>query len=254
MSLLDALLSEVQQGEVLEVIIGLHWTAVCVDVGGGTRCGLASTLRGPHVHGGPPQIPQAGELTRLDGRSLAMFAHERERPTLASVGVAALNALLHTPSEENFVEINAEHVLAERGRGGRVAIVGNFPFVPRLKEQVEKLWVIEQDPGPGEWPAEAAEELLPKSDVIAVTGMALINHTLEDLLSHCPPEAQVMVLGPSTPLSERLYAYGVDILSGSLVEDVDSVLRAVREGANFRQVHRAGVRLVTMTASSSGRV
>jgi hypothetical protein len=249
MSLLESLFAEIQQGEVREVSVGLHWTAVCVDVGGETRCGLASTLRGPHVHGGPPQIPQAGELTKLDGRSLAAFARERERPTLASVGVAALNALLPRPPEADFVEINAEHVLVERGRGGRVAIVGNFPFVPRLRELVEQLWVIEQNPDPGEWPAEAAEDLLPKSDVIAITGMALANHTLEGLLSFCPPEAQVMVLGPSTPLTERLYSYGVDIISGSLVADVDAVIRAVREGANFRQVHRAGVRLVTMTAS-----
>jgi uncharacterized protein (DUF4213/DUF364 family) len=250
MSLLEALLSEIQEGAVLDVSVGLHWTAVCVDVAGEVRCGLASTLRSPHVHGGPPHIPQAGELTELDGRTVAEFARERERPALASVGVAALNALLPKPTEADLVEINAEDVLAERGRGGNVAIVGNFPFVPRLREVVGQLWVIEQDPGPGEWPPEAAGDLLPNSDVIAITGMALINHTLEELLSLCPAEARVMVLGPSAPLSAHLYSYGVDIISGSLVADIESVTKAVRQGANFRQVHRAGVRLVTMTASS----
>jgi hypothetical protein len=38
----------------------------------------------------------------------------------------------------------------------------------------------------------------------------------------------------------------VDILSRSVVEDVDSVVWAVSQRANFRQVHRQGVRLVTM--------
>jgi hypothetical protein len=31
-----------------------------------------------------------------------------------------------------------------------------------------------------------------------------------------------------------------------VVEDVDSVLRAASQAANFRQVHHQGVRLVTM--------
>jgi hypothetical protein len=62
----------------------------------------------------------------------------------------------------------------------------------------------------------------------------------------CRPKALVLVLGPSTPLSSILFDHGVHILSGSVVEDVDSVLWAVSQGANFRQVYRQGVRLVTM--------
>jgi uncharacterized protein (DUF4213/DUF364 family) len=56
----------------------------------------------------------------------------------------------------------------------------------------------------------------------------------------------VLVLGPSTPLSPVLFDHGAHLLSGSVVEDIESVLRAVAQGANFRQVHRQGVRLVTM--------
>ena len=60
------------------------------------------------------------------------------------------------------------------------------------------------------------------------------------------PEALVLVLGPSTPLSPALFDYGVHLLSGAVVQDVEAVLRAVSQGANFRQVRRLGVRLVTM--------
>lgn len=248
MNLLKGLLEDIQEGIVLDVAIGLHWTAVHVEVDGENRCGLASTLRERHVHGGPPQVPRAGSLSELGGKALAQFALERERPTLASVGVAALNALLPQPPEEALEDLNAEHVLADRGQGLRGAIVGHFPFVPRIRGAFEELWVIEQDPGPGEWPPEAASDLLPKSDLIAITGMSLINHTLEGLLSLCPEESFVMVLGPSTPLSSRLFDCGADMLAGSIVTKVDAVRRAVRQGANFRQVHRAGVRLVTLAA------
>jgi uncharacterized protein (DUF4213/DUF364 family) len=46
--------------------------------------------------------------------------------------------------------------------------------------------------------------------------------------------APVLVLGPSTPLSPVLFDHGAHLLSGSVVEDIESVLRAVAQGANFR--------------------
>jgi uncharacterized protein (DUF4213/DUF364 family) len=137
-------------------------------------------------------------------------------------------------------------VIASHGAGKRVALVGHFPFIPRLRERVGKLWVLEMRPRDEDLPAEAASEVVPQADVLAITGTTLINHTFEGLMALRRPEALVLVLGPSTPLSPVLFQHGVDILSGSVVEDVDSVLRSVSQGANFRQVHRQGVRLVTM--------
>jgi uncharacterized protein (DUF4213/DUF364 family) len=82
--------------------------------------------------------------------------------------------------------------------------------------------------------------------VVAITGTSLINHTFEGLVQLCRPEAFVLVLGPSTPLSPLLFHYGVHALSGTVVDDVDEVLRYVEQGATFRQIHHHGVRLLTM--------
>jgi uncharacterized protein (DUF4213/DUF364 family) len=108
------------------------------------------------------------------------------------------------------------------------------------------LWVIEQQPRGEDLPAAAAAKIVPRAEVVAITGTTLINHTFEELMALCRPEAKVLLLGPSTPLSPILFNYGVDLLSGSVVEDIEAVLQAVSQGANFRQVHRYGVRLVTM--------
>jgi uncharacterized protein (DUF4213/DUF364 family) len=43
-----------------------------------------------------------------------------------------------------------------------------------------------------------------------------------------------------------MFELGVDILAGSTVTNIEAVLRVVGEGGNFRQVKKAGVRLVTM--------
>ena len=176
-----------------------------------------------------------------------------DQPTLASIGLATINALLPR-QPEMWQDLNAEEMIATLGEGKTVALIGHFPFVPRLQSRVGKLFVLELHPGGEDLPAESAPQVLPQADVVAITSMTLANHTLEKLLEYCPPHADVILLGPSTPLSPILHQYQIDILCGSIVTAVDPVLSAVGQGANFRQVHRAGVRLVTMKRTESGDV
>lgn len=243
MGLLDDLLHTLHDGTVSQVLIGLHWTAVVVTVRGEKRCGLASTLRRQGQHGGT-NIPEAGHLTDHSGRALAGLIRA-EQPTLAGVGMAAINALLPVSSTE-WVELNAAEVIADQGAGKSVALIGHFPFVPKLRTRVGHLQVLEQNPADGDLPASMADQVLPQADIVAITGTTLINHTLDDLLRLCAPEAQIILLGPSSPLSPRLFDYGIDVICGSIVTKIEPVLRAVAQGGNFRQVHRAGVRTVTM--------
>ena len=58
-------------------------------------------------------------------------------------------------------------------------------------------------------------------------------------------------MGPSTLLRPVLFDYGIDLLCGSIVSDIEPVVRTVQQGGNFRQVHRAGVRLVTTARPTS---
>ncbi|MEW5868904.1 MAG: DUF364 domain-containing protein [Chloroflexota bacterium] len=240
----EDLIAGLPDGEVRDVRIGLHWTAVVAWVEGELRCGLASTQKpGGHSHD-EPNVPQAGDLQGCSGRELVDLFYS-DQPVLTSVGMAALNALLpRTP--EKWIDANAEETLAQRGRGRQVALIGHFPFVPRLREKVGELTVLELDPREGDMPAEAAAQVLPKVDIVAITSMTLVNRTLPDLLKFCSAQAFVMLLGPTTPLSPRLFEHGIDWLSGSVVTEIEPVLRVVSQGGNFRQVHRAGVRLVNL--------
>jgi uncharacterized protein (DUF4213/DUF364 family) len=197
MSLLDDLLATLPDAPVRAVLVGVHWTAVC-----SRGCGLASTIPGDGPHG-HAAVRDVGRLHRKSARELAEYARSGNTVE-AGVGVAAINSLLDL-DESSAVEVNASRVLAERGRGRSVAIVGSFPFIPRLREQVGELWVLEQRPSEGEHPAAEAERLIPRADVVAITGSALVNGTLDGLLALCRPESLVMVLGPRTrrPFSAR---------------------------------------------------
>ena len=238
-----AVLDTLPDGEVEQVCIGLHWSAVVLEVNGERRCGIASTLGGNHIHG-EPDVPQAGQLETCSGRDLAEKIFSG-RSLLASVGTAAVNALLPR-SPETWEHLNAEEVIAHHGAGKSVTLVGHFPFVSRLSPRVGKLTVLELDPQPGDLPATAAAEIIPTAQVIAISGSTLINHTLSDILEMRDLAAQVIVLGPSTFLSPVLFKYGIDILCGAVVKEIDAVVRTIREGGNFRQVHKAGVQLVSI--------
>jgi len=167
--------------------------------------------------------------------------------------MATINALLSLDSasspqaqEKAWVDLNAGEVIATRGAGKHVALVGHFPFIPQVRERVGRLSVLELRPHDQDLPASAASEVIPQADVVALTSMTLLNRTFDGLMALCRPDALVLLLGPTTPLSPLLFDHGVHILSGSVVEDIDAVLQSVGQGASFRQIHRAGVRLVTM--------
>jgi len=237
-TVLDDLLSSLTvDSPVRSVWVGAHWTVVC-----SRHCGLAATLMSSHPHG-HLQVPDAGRLHLKSALQLAELARSSEWME-ASIGVAAINSLLDV-QESAARQVNASEVLVSRGRGKNVALIGHFSFIPQLREAAAQLWVIEQHPLEDEYPAQAAVDLLPQADVVAITGSTLANHTLDGLLSLCDPRASVMILGPSTPLSTVLFDHGADVISGTRVEDEAAVLRTVGQGASFRQVE--GVKLLTFT-------
>jgi uncharacterized protein (DUF4213/DUF364 family) len=207
------------------------------------NCGLASTPHNPGPHHSTTPIEKAGLLLQEDARSLAQTAYSSS-PSEAAIGMATINSLI-TIDEKRCTELNAADLLIEKGKDRKVAIVGHFPFVPRLSQSARELWVIEQRPQPGDFGEAEAERLIPRAEVIGITGTALTNGTFEHLLELCTPDAYIVVLGGTAPLSSVLFDYGVDAVAGTQVVEPQTVLNYVSQGATFRQLK--GIRLLTMT-------
>jgi len=233
--ILDDLISSLSGDSVVrEVHTCVFWTAVLSK-----HCGLASTFHEPHPSHRP--VKHAGSLAGLSALELAQYARS-DNVLEASIGMAAINSLIDI-DEDRCVKENALDVLARKGRGKNIAIVGRFPWTPKLRRIASTLWVIEQRPQEGELPAEAAEDVLPQADVVGLTGTSFINHTVDRLLALSKNSFVVMV-GPTTPLLPVLFDYGVDILAGTKVVEPDKTIRSISQGAIFSQVK--GVKLVTM--------
>ena len=243
MKILDDLMATLNKdAEVNDIRLGFFHTAVLTR-----NCGLAATLPRDALRQEPPSVKEAGCLLEKSASELARMAHSDSIPE-AAVGIAAINSLLEINDKE-YRELNAGELIADKGKGKKVAIVGHFPFVPRLREIVEQLWVIEKNPRPGDFPETEAENFIPQADVVGITGTAFTNHTIEKLLRLCHPEAYVVMVGDSAPLSPVLFDHGINAICGTKVIDPNLALHCISQGATYRQIK--GIRQLTMM--SGGR-
>jgi hypothetical protein len=213
--------------------------------------GLASTCRPEHscVPEAEQGVADAGSLVGRDARELATLVLSLN-PLEASIGMAAINALLAVDQAQHD-DKEASVFLSERAAGKDLAIIGHFPFVERLRPIVRKLYVIERNPLPGDLSVEEGWKVLPRCDVVCVTGATLINHTFDDVMRACKG-AYVALVGPSAPLSPVVFEFGVRAVCGARVTDPAAVLERLTQGATFRQIRKAGVRLATALAPDAG--
>jgi uncharacterized protein (DUF4213/DUF364 family) len=233
-----------------DLILALNFEADVRDIRQGVfhtgvltrNCGLAATLPRDALRQKPPMVKEPGFLLDKSAHELAQLAYSQSILE-AAIGMATINSLLEI-AENSCIELNAAELIMEKGRGKRVAVVGHFPFIPRVRKFSKELWVIEKNPKEGDFGEAEADNLIPRADVVAITGTALTNHTFEHLLELCNSRAYVIVLGDTAPLSPILFDHGLDAISGTSVADPKSALRCVSQGANFRQIR--GVKRLTM--------
>ena len=235
MDFLADLVGEVKPHPVFFVGIGYFDTLVVSKYG----AGLSSTLR-PNINE-HKSVKDAGHLTEKTLKDLAEYIFS-DNTLMVSIGMAAINASLPLPT--HFETKNAKDIIIEKGRGKKVGIIGHFPFVDEIKKTASTLYIFEQHPGIGDLPSSRIPEFLPLCDVVAITGMSIMNRSFEYIVEHTKKDAYKIVLGPSTPLSSRLFDFDIDAISGTIVEDPEKTKAYILEGAPFRNIK--GIKLITM--------
>ncbi|MBN1190354.1 MAG: DUF364 domain-containing protein [Dehalococcoidales bacterium] len=233
MKIIDDLLSTLDMtAQVRDIRLGLFHSAVVTR-----NCGLAATLSKDVLrqhHEGEPLIKEPGSLLSRSAEDLARLAYSGSLLE-AVIGIATINSLVDV-DESSCINLNAADLIAEKGKGKKICIIGHFPFIPRLQGLAEKVWVIDKNPQEGDLTEEQSENIVPRADVVGITGTAITNHTIEHLLELCAKKAYVVVLGDSAPLSPVLFNYGIDAVSGTKVVDPGAVLNCVSQGATYRQI------------------
>lgn len=213
----------VADDETLRIVCGPRW----IMVEGPNGAGLAYLPCSPRT-----LLPKLAHLQRLGLRQLAGLSQSWD-PGEMAVGIAAINAHCNRYGLEGLSG-NGAHVFGRTA--GRVVVIGAFPGLADILPQST---VIEADPRPGEYPLVAMDSFLPGCAGAVVNSSALINRNLPRIL-RLAQSAPVALVGPSTPLTPRLHAYGLSVLGGLVVRDADGLAAAIRAGATPREFGRFG--------------
>lgn len=230
------LVSGVGAGDARRVIVGLNWTLV----EGPDGCGLTQTpergTRGCHT------VPGAGDFRHRPLRELAQLAGAAN-PFESGIGFAAVNAF-HNRYDLAGEVINGLDALGDIR--GPVTAIGRFPG---LGDRFPGVRVVEREPRQGEYPEAEAEALLRESEAAIITASALANGTLGPLLA-AARGARVVLVGPSAPLAPCLHEYGVEIIAGTVVADIEGAARVIVEGGAVRAL-KPHCRFMTLTGIRS---
>jgi uncharacterized protein len=240
--------SELDRIRVERAVVGLFFTGVKLTNGAAGCCAtpIKTIPEAVCCPSSAMAMPFSGKLAGRRANDLACEAlslHGIRR----AVGIATVNALADCcwqrrphPDIELCPGVDAFDATEIR-QGDKVVVVGAFvPFLKELKRRGQSFLVLEQDPATLKAdellffrPAEEAAEILPRADVVLITGSTLVNNTLENLLALVRPETRVTVVGPTVGmLPDAFLARGADVLGCVKITDPDDFLDLLAEGGS----------------------
>lgn len=226
----------VAEHEVHQIVCGQRW----IMVEGPFGAGLAYLPKHPRE-----LLPRLSGLARENLRTLADMSQSWD-PLETAVGIAAINAHYNRFERDGRP---GNGVKMFRAISDRVIVVGAFPGIEGI---LPRCSVVEANPRPGEFPPAAMDALLPGCAAAVVNSSALVNRSLPRIL-RLARNRPVALIGPTTPMTPRLFDYGLSLLGGLVVTDPRGLGRAIRAGALPREFGRFG-RFVHITRDAADTV
>ena len=222
LSLYDALIENVTSAApVLETVGGECWAMAEAEEG----MGLGMMTPCDSI---PAMYP--GGLRGLPLKEAAKAAASWNL-TEASFGLASCNAFYNTTARMKALDCALPgDVYPTAGldlRDKTVGIIGHMNGPRGLRDIARAVYVLERDPRPGDYPDAACDWLLPRCDVVLITGSSLINKTLPHLLELCE-NAVTILTGPSVPMCPALLDFGIDRLAGFVVTEREAMTAQVK--------------------------
>jgi uncharacterized protein (DUF4213/DUF364 family) len=237
-------LPDMDKMTVRTIIMGLGYTAAELNTGHvGICCSLQKEISPEccQVH------KRAGELAGSRVGEIAAMAKSFDLSE-SVIGIATLNALSSIAIAENpdSYMISKGNVLEDLIVKKRdfVAFVGNMiPLVNSVREKAAKICVLERDllrRQAGVLPDTACEEILPKADVVIITGSAIANGTIDRLTELSQGAREIALVGASASIiPDPLFKAGVTVVAGIRVENPKRLLQIVSEGGGTQQLKKA---------------
>tara|TARA_E500000305_G_scaffold2246_1_gene2154 strand:- start:1223 stop:2284 length:1062 start_codon:yes stop_codon:yes gene_type:complete len=213
---------------ITSVTLGRYWAVVETS----QSMGLAAIA---HSSGSALDQAETIDPMRMIGMPLTEVAAGLREPAgiRRTIACAAVNAGIVPPTNAML----GDGLLSDDIRPGRTTvIVGRFPA---LQTKRPDAIVLEMSPGPEDLPASAAPYVIPGAGELLVTASAWCNGTLPGLL-RLARDVPVTLVGPGTPLTPALHAYGIGKLAGFRIVDRDAVRSAIANGGGVKAFKKFG--------------
>jgi uncharacterized protein (DUF4213/DUF364 family) len=228
-----------------DVRIGVFLSAVLLSDG---SCGVSSTISDTLAHC-DKKSRHYGDFSPLKIRGqrvVNLFETDKKSSLIDTLKTAVLNAIsskLLSTSNYRIIENSDPIDLIDLSSKKTITVVGGFQtYIQKISATNNKLYVLElnenaltEEQKQYFIPAEQYANILPSSDIVLITGLTLVNNTIDDLLTSVSPEATVIVTGPSSSIiPDILFENKVNIIGATRITDSDLLFSIVGEaGAGF---------------------
>lgn len=183
---------------------------------------------------------QALQPSNFVGKDPREFALEfgGEDPVKEMIGLAAINAICqHVIKASHFAIDTATDSLGLISvlAGDRIGMVGLFgPLVKIVQNADAELVIIEKNERLIDrfplLPITLDVTRLGNCNKVICTGTTILNNSLDEILSHCMPDAFVSVIGPTAGyFPDPLFARGVDVVGGRVIKDGERFMQLLAE-------------------------
>ncbi|MDY0280658.1 MAG: DUF364 domain-containing protein [Salinivirgaceae bacterium] len=244
-----------------KIRIGTYLTAVILS---DDSCGVSSTIN-EKTHNCKKEGRDFGEFTpgKLENRSVdSLLNTSKNSAVIQSLKIATLNAL----SEKIIVSENYKIIenidpidLLDFKTDSKVVIVGGFnSYISKVLLFTKNIHVLEFDKlkissSYRHFYVDASEykKTLGNANFVIITGMTLINETIDDLLKNCPKDATTVVTGPSSSIiPDMLFNNNVNLIGSIKITDSNQLFKLVEQAGTAYHLFKYCARKITIINNS----
>ena len=204
-------------------------------------------------------MPLSGKLS---GRRVTEYLADLDNPNILrkTLAIAVLNALSSSCWDKvgafPYINVNGRDAFDEAviPVPGKTVVIGALvPMLKKLLAANADFRVLETDSRTLKGreldhysPASDAPQFVPQADLLVITGVTVLNDTLEGILDMAKPGAQIIVTGPTASmLPDAFFERGVTMLGGIRVTRPDEALDLISEaGSGYHFFGKSAERIV----------
>jgi uncharacterized protein (DUF4213/DUF364 family) len=231
-----------------DLVLGIFFTGVKLSTGHG-GCAFTPIGEVPEAVCCPTSAARMPPAGNLDGKPVSQIINYSLDPNVlkSAIGVAILNGLsqwiVESGNERDYELVRDKDGfdLLEIQPHETVSLVGAFgPYIKRLKAMGNPFYIIEknrQTLRPDEMkhfkPESEMKTAIEKSHVAIITGTAIVNHTIDGVLSWINNGKRTAIIGPTASmLPDAFFRRGVNVMAGVRILNPDLMLKILKQGGS----------------------